>query len=278
MPHSPDQLYLAALDDWRTKRVSELTKPDGWLSVNGLVWLDPGTWRFGSSPDNDIVIEHLPAFAGAIVHDENGNVRINLDPPGGAVVDGQPAGEIALSSDPTAPTVVTFGRVSLILIEREGRRALRVRDIESPNRRAFLGIDHFPSDPSWRIVADWVPLASPRSLQIDTMIGTSSTILVSHKAVFQRAGAQFALWPTHGTPEAPMFVLRDATSGQETYGACRFLVGDALGDTIVLDFNKSINPPCAFTDHATCPLPPPENRLELRIEAGEKLPLFRRES
>ncbi len=75
-----------------------------------------------------------------------------------------------------------------------------------------------------------------------------------------------------------MFVLRDATSGQETYGACRFLVGDALGDTIVLDFNKSINPPCAFTDHATCPLPPPENRLELRIEAGEKLPLFRRES
>jgi uncharacterized protein (DUF1684 family) len=276
MSASPETSYLSALEEWRAQRIATLVKPDGWLSVSGLAWLEPGTWRFGSSPDNDIVIERAPAFAGTIRHDGNGKVHVRLDPSAGGTIDGEAMAESALSDDPIAPILVAFGPVSFFLIDREGRKALRIRDSESPKRRTFLGIPHFPVDPSWRIVADWVALAEARPFEVDSITGMSSTVLASHKAVFRRAGAEVELWPTHGTPAAPMFVLRDATSGQETYGAGRFLVGEVLGDTIVLDLNKAINPPCAFTDYATCPLPPPENRLKLRIEAGEKIPSFRK--
>jgi uncharacterized protein (DUF1684 family) len=179
-----------------------------------------------------------------------------------------------LHDHPEAPTLVAFGNVSFHLIRRDGRNALRIRDSESQNRRSFSGIPRFPVDSSWRLVADWVRLAEPRSFEVDSVIGTSSTILVTHNAAFSYNDVQYELWPTHGTKGAPMFVFRDATSGSETYGASRFLIGDVQGETIILDFNKAINPPCAFTPFATCPLPPAENRLRLRIEAGEKVPSF----
>lgn len=276
MSISPDASYRSAIEDWRAKRIAALTKPDGWLSVSGLAWLEPGTWRFGSSSDSDIVIERAPAYAGTILYDQNGAVRVRLDPSAGGTIDGRPSAECTLSDDPAAPTLIEIGSISLFLIDRDGRKALRIRDSESRNRKTFSGIPHFPVDPSWRIVAEWVSLPDARAFEIDSILGASSTVLVSHKAVFRREGVEYELWPTHGTSAAPMFVLRDATSGDETYGASRFLFGEAMdGHQIILDFNKAINPPCAFTDHATCPLPPPENRLQLRIEAGEKVPEFK---
>ena len=266
--------YKSALENWHVGRIATLTKPDGWLSVGGLEWLRPGTWRFGSAPDNDIVIANIPAFAGTLVHRDDGTVHVQLDPSANGTIDGRRIVEAHLHDDPTAPTLVAFGNVSFHLIQRDGRGALRIRDSESLNRRSFSGIPRFPVDVSWRIVAGWVQLAEPRPFEVDSVIGTSSTILVTHKAVFSRDNVQYELWPTHGTKEAPMFVLRDGTSGSQTYGASRFLVGEVQGSRIVLDFNKAINPPCAFTPFATCPLPPVENRLPLRIEAGEKLPSF----
>jgi uncharacterized protein (DUF1684 family) len=148
--------------------------------------------------------------------------------------------------------------------------ALRIRDPQSPARQNFGGIGNFPDDPSWRIVAAWVPLEEVRNTTVGTAIGAPSDVTITHKAVFVRGGRAIELMATHGTPQAPQFVLRDLTSGRETYPASRFLFGeDVLDGTIVLDFNKAINPPCAFTDHAVCPLPPPENILPIRIEAGE---------
>jgi len=266
--------YILALEDWHAGRIATLTKPDGWLSVSGLEWVRPGISRFGSAPDNDIVIANIPAFAGTIAHGDDGIVHVQLDPSANGTVDGRTIVEAQLHDDPVAPTLVAFGNVSFHLIERDGRRALRIRDSESLNRRSFSDIPRYPVDVSWRIVADWVQLAQPRPFEIDSVIGTSSTILVTHKAIFSRDNVRYELWPTHGTKEAPMFVLRDGTSGSQTYGAGRFLVGEVQGSRIVLDFNKAINPPCAFTSFATCPLPPAENRLPQRIEAGEKLPSF----
>lgn len=267
--------YLSALEEWRAQRIAVLTKPDGWLSVSGLAWIEPGTWRFGSSADNDIVIENIAEHAGTIELDRNGNAVIRLDSSAGGTIDGRTAIEGRLSDDAENPTLVAFGSVSFHLIDRNERKALRIRDSESRNRKTFSGIPHFPVDPVWRIVADWVALPQARPMEVDSIIGTTSTVLVTHKAVLRLGEAEHELWPTHGTPDRPMFVLRDATSGRETYGASRFLVGEIQGEKIVLDFNKAINPPCAFTDFATCPLPPPENKLQVRIEAGEKLPLFR---
>jgi uncharacterized protein len=135
----------------------------------------------------------------------------------------------------------------------------------------FKAIESFPVDENWRIVAEWVPLAKPIETSVDTVTGAPSEVTITHKAVFVYDGQNYELLPTHGTPAAPQFVLRDATSGRETYPASRFLFGeDIKHGSIVLDFNKAINPPCAFTDFAICPLPPPENVLPFRIEAGEK--------
>lgn len=274
MTTSATSQYQSALDDWHEKRIATLTKPDGWLSVAGLEWLSAGTSRFGSASDNDIVIANIAPHAGVTTQDEHGTVNVSLAPSAGGTIDGQALVEAKLSADPGAPTRVAFGAVSFYLIERDNRKALRILDSGNRNRRTFLSIPRFPVDSSWRIVADWIALDPPRPFEVDSVIGTASTVLVTHKAVFSRDGNHYELWPTHGTADAPMFVLRDGTSGNETYGASRFLIGEIAGSQIVLDFNKAFNPPCAFTDFATCPLPPSENRLQLRIEAGEKLPRF----
>ena len=115
----------------------------------------------------------------------------------------------------------------------------------------------------------------PRAFTVDSVIGVTSTVIVRHKAVFDFDGAHHTLWPTHGGEAAPMFVLRDKTSGVQTYGASRFLFGtfdEALPGKIALDFNRAINPPCAFTPAATCPLPPVDNHLPFAVTAGELKP------
>jgi uncharacterized protein len=120
-------------------------------------------------------------------------------------------------------------------------------------------------------VADWVPFEAPKGMTVDTTKSIPTEVEVTHKAVFTRDGVTYELIATHGTPEAPQFVIRDLTSRDSTYPASRFVYGeDVTESAIVLDFNKALNPPCAFTEHAVCPLPPPENVLPIRIEAGEK--------
>jgi uncharacterized protein len=271
----PTALYISALETWHANRIETLKEPEGWLSVSGLEWLHPGTWRFGSAPDNDIILDNAPPYAGTILYQDDRTVHVQLDPSADGTIDGERIAQAQLHDDAEAPTMVAFGTISFHLIQRDGRKALRIRDGANRNRQRFAGIPRFPIDASWRILADWVPLTEPRPFDVDSVIGTTSTIMVTHKAVFSHDGVLYELWPTHGTKDAPMFVLRDGTSGTETYGASRFLIGEVQGSTIVLDFNKAINPPCAFTDFATCPLPPAENKLQLRIEAGEKLPSFR---
>ena len=155
----------------------------------------------------------------------------------------------------------------------DGRHALRVRDVDAPERNNFTGLRLFPTDPAWRITAAWTLLDAPIAMGIDTVAGIPTTVQITHKAVFSHDGQRYELLPTHGTAQKPQFVLRDLTSRSETYGAARFVYGEDLTATsIVLDFNKAFNPPCAFTDHAVCPLPPPENILPFRIEAGEQKP------
>jgi uncharacterized protein len=150
---------------------------------------------------------------------------------------------------------------------------LRVKDGDAPIRKHFLGIDSFPIDPSWRIEATWVPAAPGETLEMGTVIGTIDKYPVPGKLEFSRDGKQFEILPVIEVPGDKQYfvVFADRTSGKETYGAARFLYIDPPKDgKVVLDFNKAYNPPCAFTPFATCPLAPPENRLDLRVTAGEK--------
>lgn len=274
--------YQQQIQQWRNNRLARLTAPDGWLSLIGLEWLKEGDNRVGSAADNDIVLKAGPAHLGTVTLAKDGSLRIVLATNNTATIDGKHVTEAALVDDAhvsgdASPTLVSFGAANLYVIDRDGRKALRVKDSDAAARRNFLGIDYFPVDPSWHIVATWVPFDPPHTLEIGSVIGTIDKVDVPGKAVFQHDGHTYELLPYQEEPGGDLFfVIADRTSGKETYGAARFLYaalpegGLAHPGKVILDFNEAYNPPCAFTPFATCPLAPPENRLDLAITAGEK--------
>lgn len=265
--------YTLEIDRWHTARVERLTAPDGWLSLVGLEWLQRGRNRVGSAADNDIVLARAPAHLGMVTWADDGGVTLALAPDADATLDAARGVTAPLRDDGDArPSVVCFGTASFVLIDRSGRKGLRVRDSAASTRTGFSGIERFPVDPTWRIVADWRPFEPPRELTMTTVIGTLETYPVPGAAVFMRDGARFELHPVRESPrdERLFLVFRDATAGRETYGSARFLYADApRAGKLVLDFNRAYNPPCAFTAYATCPIAPPGNRLPLRVTAGE---------
>ena len=254
--------YERRLEEWRALRLERLAAEDGWLNIVGRWELAPGSVTFGAAADNDIVVPVGPDHVGMLTQDEAG---VTFTPAGG----GEP---VRLKLDKKNPPRFSAGRLLCEVTTLNDTYALRIRDRESPARSALRPIPHFPADPGWRIVADWLPLAEPVTMTVDMITGEPAEVTITHKAAFEHGGTRYELIPTHGTQQSPQFVLRDRTAG-ETYPASRFLFGEEIGeDTIVLDFNKAINPPCAFSYFAVCPLPPPQNVLPFRIEAGELKP------
>ena len=271
---SPEEAHAAAIAAFRAQRVEDLLAEDGWLTVIGLEWLELVDNRVGSGDDNDIVLPGGPPRLGVVTVTESGETRIALDPAADATIGGKPVRHARLvdsEEDYHHPTVVRYGIHNFYIVDRDGRKGLRIKDNENADRRRFPGLDYFDVDLSWRVEADWVPLDPPREMLVATGWGNISTKIAKHKAVFSRDGKTYELFPVPNQNTDLMFVLADRTSGRETYGACRFLIGELLDEKkIVLDFNKAVNTPCAFSAFATCPIAPPENRLTLRITAGEK--------
>ena len=269
--------YTQSVEQWRSSRVQTLTAPDGWLSLVGLAWLQPGSNTVGSAADNSVVLTSGPAHLGVITLTADGAAQLTLAAGSEALIDGKALHEATLVDDVQAgvgkPTLVSFGTTSFYVIDREGRRGLRLKDPQAPSRTSFLGIDYFPIDPTWRVQADWVPVTAGETLEMGTVIGTTEKYPVPGKVHFTRDGKTFEMLPVIEVPgDAQYFVVfADRTSGKETYGAARFLYLDPpQAGKVTLDFNRAYNPPCAFTAFATCPLAPPENRLDLRVAAGEK--------
>jgi uncharacterized protein len=272
-PKVPVDPYTQEIETWRTQRLQQLTRPDGWLSLIGLHFLAAGENSVGTAPDNSVVLSKGPAHLGTFTLQPNGIVRVTFNPATEAQVDGHTLLSTVLRDDIHGrSTVVTAGTISVMVIDRDGKKALRVKDSEANLRSHFLGIDYFPIDPSWRIEAQWVPFEKPREVPIRNILGNVSNALVLGKAVFTRDGHTYELLPIQEDPDGLLFfVISDQTSGNETYEAARFLyAAPAVDGKVILDFNKAQNPPCAFTAFATCPLPPKENQLSLSVTAGEK--------
>jgi len=234
--------------------------------------LKDGENSVGSAKDNDVVLAKGPAHLGKVTLGEHERVAIALAPDADARIDGRAimTGELFWQSG--RPTLVSAGPVSFFVIDRSGKKALRVKDREAEGRTHFLGLDYFPIDSAWRIEAQWVEFDEPRHVPITNILGQTSPAVVRGKAVFERDGKKFELLPIDEGPGEPLFfVISDTTSGNETYGAARFVYADAPDNgKVILDFNRAENPPCAFTAFATCPLPPKENRLPFAVTAGEK--------
>lgn len=273
--------YEKQILDWRAERVQTLTKPDGWLSLVGMHWLEVGNTRVGAAQDNGTRLAVGPPHLGVVKLTRDG--RITFEPERGVeiAIDGQPvAGAAALSSDadPAArPTVVSFnkGDASFIVIKRGGRLALRVRDALAPARSRFAGIRYFDIDPSFRLDAKFTAHQPGSTIEIINVLGMIEPMQNPGTVTFQKDGKAYSLEAIDEGDHRLYLIYADRTSGHDSYPAARYLYAeypDANGNTVV-DFNKGYNPPCAFTDFATCPLPPLSNRLDLAITAGEKKPL-----
>jgi uncharacterized protein (DUF1684 family) len=265
--------YTKQIEDWHAQRLERLKAPNGWLSLIGLHWLKDGKSSVGSAKGNDVVLAAGPAKLGVITL-KGGKATIEIDAKSGATVDGKSVKSAELLDDShEKPTTVAFGSASFYLIDRNGKKALRVKDSEAKTRKQFKGIDSFAIDSSWRVEAKFEEFKPAHTLDIPTVLGTVDKMTVPGKVTFTREGRSYSLLPVLESADAKelWFIFADRTSGKETYGAARFLYADLPKDgKLAIDFNKAYNPPCAFTPYATCPLAPPENRLDLRVTAGEK--------
>ncbi len=272
---APDPAHLAEVEAWRARRLERLQAEDGWLAVVGLAWLEPGENTFGGDPGNAIVLpgRDVPPLAGSFWL-EDGLVTLRSRPEAGITMGGEPVTERELATDAgEQPDILHLGSLSLSIIERGGRQGVRIKDAESEARRSFAGIEAYPVDTAWRVTADFVPFPEAVERPIPTVLGTAEMQPVPGRLHFTVDGRELTLEPVAEPGEDLFLIFSDATSGETTYGAGRFLYASPPVDgKVVLDFNKAYNPPCAFTPYATCPLPPPQNHLEVAVTAGEKAP------
>lgn len=269
--------YVAEVEQWRAKREERLKADGGWLTVTGLFWLKDGANTFGSAPGNTIV---LPAGApprAGVIDFSGGKASLRVEP-GVRILSGdKPVTAMELRADTASggPDVLVLGPLSLQVIERGGRYGIRLKDNQSPQRKAFDGLQWYPVSETYRVTARFVPNATPKTIPIANVLGQEDQQPSPGSVFFKLNGQDVRLDPILEAPDAKelFFIFKDPTSGRDTYPAGRYLYTELPKDGVVtLDFNKAYSPPCAFTAYATCPLPPPQNRLAVRIEAGEKKP------
>ena len=268
-----DPAYQKEIEAWRAERVDGLKKDDGWFALVGLFWLDEGENRFGSDPANKVVLpeDKSPKLAGVLVR-EGDKVRVRVEPGATVTSDGKPVKAMDLLSDAEEePTLLEMGPVNFYVIKRGDRLGVRVKDKKSPALAGFHGLDSYPIQPSWRVEARFEPYSPPKEIPIPNVLGQVTPSPSPGAIVFDWQGKTYRLDALGSVEEGLSLIFADQTNGQETYGAGRFLeTGPPKDGKVVVDFNRAYNPPCAFTAFATCPLPPSQNRLALRVEAGEK--------
>ena len=264
-----DAEHASRVAAWRADRDARLRRPDGWLTLVGLCWLTPGENHVGAHPSSHVVLQghDIPPRVGSMWL-EDGRVRF-------VPHEGVDLPQTMLEDDRGGnPTVLELGALRFHVIRRGERIGVRVRDTSAPALASFAGLDHFPIDETWRVIARLEPGASDAVIEIVDITGAHSHDATPGTVAFDRDGStwRIAALPGDEGDRCVWLVFGDETNGAETYGGGRFLYSEpvAADGTVVVDFNLAYNPPCVFSPWATCPLPPPQNRLGLRIEAGEK--------
>lgn len=246
---------------WRRDHEARVGDPHGFLAITGLHWLTAEPQRFADAP-------------GAWSATEDG-VTVAVDDTEDLIVDGTPVhggyhftpiAERGSVNAQSGDTVIEVAR-------RGGYDILRPRHPEHSLRTSFSGISAYPPDPRWAVAGRYVPYRQPRDVTVGSVVdGLKHVYQAPGLVEFTLDGSSLRLTAFNGsTPGSLHILFTDATSGVTTYQACRSLsvAVPSPDGTVMLDFNRAVNLPCAYTEFATCPLPPPENRLPVAIEAGE---------
>ena len=264
--------YQLEIDNWRSKHETELRSEDGWLTLSGLYWLKDGVNTIGAEDGNDIKLtDNFRQGKFGQIEFHHGKAVLTVEPGINASTDGQPVTTIEMQSDVPGPaTKISTGSQSFYLIEREDKFGVRLKDSESAERQKFDGEHWFDVDPNYRVVGTFVPFESVQEVEVPNVLGGTFRMKTPGIVRFKLNGKDLFLQPVIEDDKTLFFIFKDLTSNNETYGAGRFLYTDnPVNGQVVLDFNKAENPPCAYTTFATCPLPPPQNRLEVAVKAGE---------
>jgi uncharacterized protein (DUF1684 family) len=270
--------YLEELKQWDGARIAALKDPNGWLNLEGLFWFKKGVNSFGSASTNDLVYDNaaFPKHLGDFIY-ENGQVfwkdantaKITIKDSAGIVVSNY--GALNLLTATEGKYTSQWKDFAWIVIQREDKVGVRFRNLKAKTLLEFKGIERFLVDAKWRIKAKVIP-QNQNPLMIMNVLGQNTAQKHGGQLVFEIDGKSYRLDAIDEGGVRLFVAFADATSGKTTYGSGRFIEldrPDAEGFTYI-DFNKAYNPPCAFTEFATCPLPPPQNRLSIAIPAGEK--------
>jgi uncharacterized protein (DUF1684 family) len=263
--------YAASVEAWRAQHEDSYRR--GYVTIAGLHPLEEGANTAGSAPSNDVVLPPgTPARMGRFIRTGT-RVRFEPAPAVRPTLGGNPVtGPVDLRDDGTpTPDELAMGDVRLVVHVSGDTRSIRVRDPNGPQAKGFLGFRWFPIDPGYRVTGTFVADADPRRVKVVNTYGDVDEYATEGVVTFSLNGHNLRLRPFTTRPKRFYFVFRDASSGEETYEAARFLYADLADDgTTVLDFNQAYNPPCAFNPFTTCPIPLPENRLGVKILAGER--------
>jgi uncharacterized protein (DUF1684 family) len=265
--------YIAEIEQWQDKRIENLKKETGWLNLVGLYWLKEGENSFGSSEENDIQFpQNSPSVIGNITLDDSvvsfkSTNKVNV------TIDGKVASESFLKEDLKGePTIMELGSLRWFIIKRDNRFGIRLRDLESSLLNEFEDIERFPVNDEWKIEAMFEAYNPRKLISIPNILGTVNEEESPGKIIFNKNEKTYYL-DAVDAGSGLFFIFADETSGDETYGGGRFLYTEKADSNgiVLVDFNKAYNPPCVFTMYATCPFPPKQNYLQLKITAGEKM-------
>jgi uncharacterized protein (DUF1684 family) len=267
---APDAAYLQSFEKWKAEQVADLKQ--NWLPLAGLYWLKPGANSFGSEAGNALVFPKGPAHAGEFNLSGN-EATVKLLPDAHATIAGKEVTTAKLDSDVSGhPTMVEMGSLQFHVIVRGDRIGVRLKDAESASVRNFHGLLFYPLDMNYRVTATWIPSEGKRTIDVPNVLGDVTPVPVAGVVVFKINGQEARLTALGGDASNGLsFVFNDLTAKTDTYPGGRFLDTEPVANgTVILDFNRAYNPPCAVTPYATCPLAPKENRLSVAIPAGEK--------
>jgi uncharacterized protein (DUF1684 family) len=268
-------MYKKEIEKWQQKRSENLKRDNSWLTLCGLFWLKDGENKMGADTTNEIIFpaERSPKYAG-LIYLKNGELRLKVAKGVEIKVKDSLVLETKIQSDQSGkaePTAMQLGSLTFFVIQRGEKLGVRIRDKENSARLNFKGLKYYAIDLKWRFEAKFEPYNPVKIIPIVNVLNQVSNDTCPGAVVFEIEGKTHRLDALKEDKE--LFVIfHDETAGKETYGMGRFLYTDMpdSNNNVVLDFNRAYNPPCAFTVFATCPTPPEQNYLPIRVEAGEK--------
>ena len=264
--------HARTVREWRNMHEWNLKSDDSWFSLAGIFWLKEGANTVGRGPKFDVQLtSSFKKQKFGTIYLKNGNAVLSVENGVEAFSSGEQISPLPLVSDvEQKQTVIRTGSQSFYLMKRGERFAIRLKDKNNPALLSFKGLKWFPIDERFRVTATFEPFPTPKILRIPNLLGDTYQMKSEGLLHFTLDGKKYTLQPVEENGRF-FIIFRDLTSKKSTYSVGRFLYASKSPDNkIILDFNKAENPPCAYTEFATCPIPPPQNRLPFSLNAGEK--------